>query len=847
MSTESSLPVCPRCGASLSRGSVEGLCAKCLGALNFATETVEPGEPPVQAAAPMRAEELAPHFPQLEILDCLGRGGMGVVYKTRQKSLNRLVALKLLAPERVTDAKFAERFTREAQALAALNHPNIVTVHDFGQAGGFYFLLMEFVDGVNLRQAMKARRFTPEQALAIVPPVCEALQFAHEHGIVHRDIKPENLLLDKDGRVKIADFGIAKMLGSDSSGGLAESQPVGTPQYMAPEQKDRGRTDHRADIYSLGVVLYEMLTGERPRDRIEPPSKRVQVDVRIDEIVLRALEKSPELRFATAAEFRTQVEMAVAGPSISGPGSNAESKSRFKKCALLEGLGIAAIVALWAWCWRHRTNTDFVLVTEGSLFMLLGLMMYSSSIPALLRMLPMNSLFGFRILEAFESEKRWYDINAQSGRYMTVWCWLIIAVGAAMFFVIPHHIFKNFILIIGTVSLGFFLSWSWARETSSRVPKPRLALLVIYECVFGFLFASLFVIYFVAAPCRVNTGEFSPGLRRGSNYALWKSGRVSVGDVIAYERDGGYVLGHVAGVGGSRLTVHRKGQPAETVQWSRVFGRFSRALVHRAASSSSALTADTNPAIPAPGPLAEPTGRTFGPETEHVLPSSEPGRGQEFQFKDGRIFVVGHGPGTTKEEYEKDRKQMEEAGGGDFNMTVTDSGLLITGEGCIFTGHMSDLKLDTATADEVAQRMRTALAYGGSLRIQTKDLPRIYLFKTWAGDIGIMEILGLVEDKTAGAKVQGMNFRYKLVQGLDAGAAARLAASLANFEASREFDVAPFEASQGAPVFSDSRWQWQATAGYGRGDLQAVVSFTKAGSDPKVHLQILSLAPPILR
>jgi hypothetical protein len=190
---------------------------------------------------------------------------------------------------------------------------------------------------------------------------------------------------------------------------------------------------------------------------------------------------------------------------------------------------------------------------------------------------------------------------------------------------------------------------------------------------------------------------------------------------------------------------------------------------------------------------------------------------------------------------------MEEAGGGDFNMTVTDSGLLITGEGCIFTGHMSDLKLDTATADEVAQRMRTALAYGGSLRIQTKDLPRIYLFKTWAGDIGIMEILGLVEDKTAGAKVQGMNFRYKLVQGLDAGAAARLAASLANFEASREFDVAPFEASQGAPVFSDGRWQWQATAGYGRGDLQAVVSFTKAGSDPKVHLQILSLAPPVLR
>src|SRR5204862_3600244 len=199
----------------------------------------------------------------------------------------RLVALKLLAPERVADVKFAERFTHEAQALAILNHPRIVTIYDFGQAGGFYFLLMEFVDGVNLRQAMKTGRFTPEQALAVVPPVCEALQYAHEHGIVHRDIKPENLLLDKEGRVKIADFGIAKILGAESSGvGLSESQPPGTPQYMAPEQKEHRVTDHRADIYSLGVVLYEMLTGELPTDKLPAPSRRVQVDVRIDEIVL---------------------------------------------------------------------------------------------------------------------------------------------------------------------------------------------------------------------------------------------------------------------------------------------------------------------------------------------------------------------------------------------------------------------------------------------------------------------------------------------------------------------------------------------------------------------------------
>src|SRR4051812_29533513 len=256
---------CPRCGASLEHGSVDGLCAKCLGALNFSVDTALPGEAAAPPSPPPTPAEIAAHFPQLEVIDFLGRGGMGVVYKARQKALGRLVALKLLAPERVADPKFAERFTHEAKALAALNHPNIVTIHDFGQAGGFYYLLMEFVDGVNLRQAMKAGRFTPEQALAIVPPVCEALQYAHEHGIVHRDIKPENLLLDREGRVKIADFGIAKILAAESSGtGLSESQPAGTPQYMAPEQKEHCATDHRADIYSLGVVLYEMLTGELP-------------------------------------------------------------------------------------------------------------------------------------------------------------------------------------------------------------------------------------------------------------------------------------------------------------------------------------------------------------------------------------------------------------------------------------------------------------------------------------------------------------------------------------------------------------------------------------------------------
>ena len=283
-------------------------------ALNLKVETVFTGDTS-EAQPTLPPEQIAPYFPQLEILDCLGRGGMGVVYKARQKALNRLVALKLLAPERLQDTRFAERFTREAQALAALNHPNIVTVHDFGQAGGYYYLLMEFVDGLNLRQLMRARKFTPEEALAIVPPLCDALQFAHDRGIVHRDIKPDNLLLDQAGRLKVADFGIAKLMGTVSGGGdagrsaapeNATQAAVGTPGYSAPEQKtDPQRVDHRADIYSLGVVFYELLTGELPGKKIEPPSKKVQTDVRLDEVVLRALENKPELRFQQVSQVKT--------------------------------------------------------------------------------------------------------------------------------------------------------------------------------------------------------------------------------------------------------------------------------------------------------------------------------------------------------------------------------------------------------------------------------------------------------------------------------------------------------------------------------------------------------------
>ena len=198
-----------------------------------------------------------------------------------------------------------------------LNHPHIVTVYDFGQADDLYYFLMEYVDGVNLRQLLDAGKIAPKEALAIVPQICEALQYAHDKGIVHRDIKPANILLDTNGRVKIADFGVAKLMGQKPEDGLltGEGHVMGTPHYMALEQLEHPlEVDHRADIYSLGVVFYQMLTGELPIGRFGPPLCKVHVDVRLDEIVLRALEKEPELRFQQASELKTVVETIASTP-----------------------------------------------------------------------------------------------------------------------------------------------------------------------------------------------------------------------------------------------------------------------------------------------------------------------------------------------------------------------------------------------------------------------------------------------------------------------------------------------------------------------------------------------------
>ncbi|MFL5353341.1 serine/threonine-protein kinase [Archangium sp.] len=270
--------------------------------------------PPLAEATSVGA---ALELPGFELVRVLGRGGMGEVWLARQKSLARMVAVKVLPPRLASDPEFVTRFDKEATALAALNHPNIVQIIDRGVAGEHYYFVMEYVEGRSLRDVM--RELSPTEALRMALQVARAIECAHDKDIIHRDLKPENILLDGRGHVKVADFGLAGIRRPDSRHQLtATAVAMGTLNYMAPEQRrDAKNVDGRADLFSFGVVLYEMLTGELPVGRFKLPSERVAgLDKRVDEVVARLLETEPEARYARAAEVCQALEGLVSSVSL---------------------------------------------------------------------------------------------------------------------------------------------------------------------------------------------------------------------------------------------------------------------------------------------------------------------------------------------------------------------------------------------------------------------------------------------------------------------------------------------------------------------------------------------------
>jgi hypothetical protein len=308
---------------------------------------------------------------QYQILEEIGRGGMAVVYKAWQPSLERFVALKVLPQYFLHDAEFLARFQLEARAAAQLSHPNVIHIYDTGEAEGIHYIAMEYLEGGSLSQRLAAGPLQPRDAQGILAQVASALDYAHARGLIHRDIKPANILFTADGRAKVTDFGIARA--GDGTRLTQTGTVMGTPEYMSPEQAEGRPVDHRADLYALGVVLYQMLTGRAPFRGTtphttlhaviyEPPPPPRQINPALsadtEKVVLKALAKRPEERFQRGAEmvsaFRAALAgkplpaaAAVVGPRAAGPAPK-PSRQRSPVVWIMAGLAAVLVVLLVA-------------------------------------------------------------------------------------------------------------------------------------------------------------------------------------------------------------------------------------------------------------------------------------------------------------------------------------------------------------------------------------------------------------------------------------------------------------------------------------------------------------------
>ncbi|MEP7198640.1 MAG: serine/threonine-protein kinase, partial [Chloroflexota bacterium] len=337
-----------------------------------------------------------------EIAELIGQGGMAAVYRAHQTSLDRFVAIKVLSGFQARDERFRQRFDREAKAVAQLSHPNIVSVYDFGadDERGILYIVMEYVTGGNLRD-MPRLELSPDRATRIIAQIAHALDHAHQHGIIHRDIKPGNILLTDTGRPMLTDFGLAK-LGAGSQ--FTESgMTIGTPAYMSPEQvMGEKQLDGRSDIYSLAVVLYELLTGRTPFEAelpmallhqqvYAPPPRPRTLNANLsrqqERVLLRALRKKPEQRYASAAEFALALERTISRRSLSQSLGEFASRLLPSRIGALVGARVERGVAwltqrarqLWAWLWRALLRVASAACVVVSIVLLLVVPLLASA------------------------------------------------------------------------------------------------------------------------------------------------------------------------------------------------------------------------------------------------------------------------------------------------------------------------------------------------------------------------------------------------------------------------------------------------------------------------------------
>jgi eukaryotic-like serine/threonine-protein kinase len=257
---------CPQCGAPLPSEGWEGLCPRCLVRVSLQLPNQTPAEPgPLTHPQSAITNAVVRRFGDYELFEEIARGGMGVVYRAQQVSLNRTVAVKMILAGQLASAAEVQRFRAEAEAAARLQHPNIVTIHEIGQHDGQHFFSMDFVDGKNLAEFVRNQPLPAKQAAKYLKTIAEAIHYAHQHGILHRDLKPSNILIDETGQPRVSDFGLARQMKGDSDLTLS-GQVLGSPNFMPPEQAagKRSQIGPHSDVYSLGAILYYLLTDRAP-------------------------------------------------------------------------------------------------------------------------------------------------------------------------------------------------------------------------------------------------------------------------------------------------------------------------------------------------------------------------------------------------------------------------------------------------------------------------------------------------------------------------------------------------------------------------------------------------------
>ncbi|MBA2432248.1 MAG: protein kinase, partial [Chthoniobacterales bacterium] len=324
--------VCPRCGTRLHGSFLGKICPRCALEGAGSWDETDANTPPLASSELAHRWQIGSRVGDYELVDILGRGGMAVVYLARQISLDRLVALKTISAPLAADAHGQERFRREARAIAQLEHPRIVSIHDIGTSAGAMFYTMDYVAGADLGRAMRSRTFAVREAAALVQKIAEAVAHANERGVLHRDLKPGNILLDEAGEPHVSDFGIA--LEAEAGAGLTMTGDVlGTPPYMAPEALagGHGKSSAASEVYSLGAILFHLLTGRTPfagtsateilhlAMSAAPPSPRLlnpAVPRDLETICLKCLEKGPEARYAGAGELAEDLRRFLAGEDI---------------------------------------------------------------------------------------------------------------------------------------------------------------------------------------------------------------------------------------------------------------------------------------------------------------------------------------------------------------------------------------------------------------------------------------------------------------------------------------------------------------------------------------------------